>query len=199
MDCSRPGFSVHGVSQPRILGLVTISFSRESSCSCHNPTHLLQCKQILYHWALPYSRGKTQIFSSTVGETQFFSAAFLSWNVKVKVAHSCPTLRPHGLYSPWNSPGQNTRVGSCSLLQGIFPTQGSNPRLLLYQQILYQLSHLGSPSFLGVSFITHTEPFTSDTSCHQVWREGSPQQWAGLGHQLGVLQFSSVLTLSTRR
>ena len=33
---------------------------------------------------------------------------------------------PHGLYSPWNSPGQNTGVGSLSLIQGIFPTQGSN-------------------------------------------------------------------------
>ena len=34
------------------------------------------------------------------------------------------SLGPHGLYSPWNSPGQNTEVGSLSLLQGIFPTQG---------------------------------------------------------------------------
>ena len=33
------------------------------------------------------------------------------------------------IYSPWNSLGQNTRVGSCSLLQGIFPTQGLNPGL----------------------------------------------------------------------
>ena len=32
-------------------------------------------------------------------------------------------LWPHGLYSPWNSPGQNPRVGIHSLLQGIFPTQ----------------------------------------------------------------------------
>ena len=40
------------------------------------------------------------------------------------------SLRPHGLYSPWNSPGQNTGVGSHSLLQGIFPTQGSNSGLL---------------------------------------------------------------------
>ena len=39
------------------------------------------------------------------------------------------SLRPPGLYSPWNSPGQNTGVGSLSLLQGIFPTQGSNPRV----------------------------------------------------------------------
>ena len=33
------------------------------------------------------------------------------------------SLQPYGLYSPWNSPGQNTEVGSLSLLQGIFPTQ----------------------------------------------------------------------------
>ena len=39
------------------------------------------------------------------------------------------SLRPHGLYSQWNSPGQNTGVGSLSLLQGIFQTQGSNPGL----------------------------------------------------------------------
>ena len=50
----------------------------------------------------------------------------------------------HGLYSPWNSPGQNTGVGSCSLLQGIFPTQGSNPGLPHYRRILYHLSHKGS-------------------------------------------------------
>ena len=44
-------------------------------------------------------------------------------------------LRPHGLYSPWNSPGQNTGVGSLSLLQGIFPTQEWNSGLLHYRQI----------------------------------------------------------------
>ena len=55
------------------------------------------------------------------------------------------SLGPHGLYSPWNSPGQNTGVGSCSFLQGIFPTQGLNPGLPHCRQILYQLSHQGSP------------------------------------------------------
>ena len=39
------------------------------------------------------------------------------------------SLRPHRLHSPWNSPSQNTGVGSIPLLQGIFPTQGSNPGL----------------------------------------------------------------------
>ena len=58
------------------------------------------------------------------------------------------SLRSHGLYSPWNSPGQNTRVGSLSLLQWIFPTQGSNPGLPHCRRILYQLSHEGSPRIL---------------------------------------------------
>ena len=63
------------------------------------------------------------------------------FEIQVKVAQSCPTLRPHGLYSPWNSPGQNTGKGSLSLLQGIFATQGLNPGLLHGRQNLYQLSH----------------------------------------------------------
>ena len=54
------------------------------------------------------------------------------------------SLQPHRLYGPWNSPGQNTGVGSHSLCQGIFPTQGSNPGLPHCRHILYQLSHQGS-------------------------------------------------------
>ena len=60
------------------------------------------------------------------------------------------SLRPRGLYSPWNSPSQDTGVGSHFLLQGIFPTQGSNPGLLHCRQILYQLSHQGSPRILDL-------------------------------------------------
>ena len=56
------------------------------------------------------------------------------------------SLWPHGLYSSWNSPGHNPGVGSLSLLQGIFLPQGSNPGLPRCRQILYQLSHQGSPS-----------------------------------------------------
>ena len=59
------------------------------------------------------------------------------------VSHS---LWPHGLYSPWNSPGQNAGVGSLSLLQGTFSTQGLNPGLLHCRQNLYQLSQQGSLS-----------------------------------------------------
>ena len=55
------------------------------------------------------------------------------------------SLGPGGLYSPWNSPGQNTGVDSLSLLQGIFQTQESNSGLLHCRRVLYQLSHQGSP------------------------------------------------------
>ena len=71
---------------------------------------------------------------------------FTSWTCE-----SCSvvpdSLRLHGLHSPWNSPGQNTRVGSLFLLQGILPTQGSNPGLPHCRRILYQLSYQGSPSW----------------------------------------------------
>ena len=56
--------------------------------------------------------------------------------VKAKVAQLCLTL-----CDPIDYTGQNTGVGSLSLLQGIFPKQGSNPSLSHLRQILYQLSH----------------------------------------------------------
>ena len=46
------------------------------------------------------------------------------------------SLQPHELYSPRNSPGHNSGVGSLFLLQGIFPTQGSNPGLPYCRRIL---------------------------------------------------------------
>ena len=58
------------------------------------------------------------------------------------------SVRPHGLYSLWDSPGQNTGAGNLSLLHGIFPTQGSDPGLLHCRWILYQLSHKESPRIL---------------------------------------------------
>ena len=57
-------------------------------------------------------------------------------------------LWPRGLYSPWNSSGQNAGVGSLSLLQAIFLTQGLNPGLLHCRWILYQLRHKESPRIL---------------------------------------------------
>ena len=58
------------------------------------------------------------------------------------------SLPPHGLYSPWNSPGQKTGVSRLFHLQRIFPTQESNPGLPHCRWILYQLNHKGSPRIL---------------------------------------------------
>ena len=70
------------------------------------------------------------------------------------------SLWPHGLYSPQNSPSQNTGMGSLSLLQGIFPTQGSNPGLPHCRRILYQLSREESPRILEWG----AYPFSSGSS-----------------------------------
>ena len=70
------------------------------------------------------------------------------------------SLQPHGLYSPWNSPSQNTGVGSLSLLQEIFSTQGWNPGLPHCRWILYQLSRKGSPRIL--EWVAY--PFSSGSS-----------------------------------
>ena len=63
------------------------------------------------------------------------------------------SLWPHRLYSPWDSPGQNTGVGNLSLLQGLFPTQGLKPGFPLCRRILHQLSHKGIPRMLKVQSI----------------------------------------------
>ena len=71
---------------------------------------------------------------------------------RLSVSHSVVSdfLRPHGLQPtrllcPWDFSGKNTGVGWHSLLQGIFPTQGSNPGLLHCRRILNLLRHQGSP------------------------------------------------------
>ena len=70
------------------------------------------------------------------------------------------SLRPHGLYSPWNLLGQNTGVGSLSLLQWIFPAQESNQGLPHCRQILYHLSHQERPGIL--EWVAY--PFSSGSS-----------------------------------
>ena len=68
------------------------------------------------------------------------------------------SLWPQELSSPWNSSGQNIGVGSLSLLQGVFPTQGSNLGLLHHRRILYQLRHKRSPRIL--EWVAY--PFSAD-------------------------------------
>ena len=80
--------------------------------------------------------------------------------VKVLVAQSCLTLcnpmdySPPGSYVHGDSLGKNTGMDSHSLLQGIFPIQGSNPVLLHCRQILYCLSHLGIPLYRTLPRVT---------------------------------------------
>ena len=95
------------------------------------------------------------------------------WNTENE-SHSVvsDSLWPHGLYSPRNSPGQNTRVSNLSLLQGIFSTQRLGPGLLHCRWILYQLSHKAKPEkqkminkqkILSMNFQSVTGSVTLDT------------------------------------
>ena len=98
---------------------------------------------ILYVWLHP------MLVGSSFPESESESPSVMS-----------DSLWPHGLYSPWNSPGQNTGVCSLALPQGIFPTQWLNPNLPHYKWILYQLSHMGSPRIL--EWVAY--PFSSRSS-----------------------------------
>jgi len=103
---------------------------------------LITCKcpfSLLYCW---------NCGGSTLEKSEFliWKSSFREKKVKMKVAQPCPTLCNPMDCSPWNSPGQNTGVGNLSLQ--IFPFQGSNPGLPHCRQILYQLSHQGSPRIL---------------------------------------------------
>ena len=111
MYCPPPGSSVHGISQARKLEWVAIPFSRGSSKP--RDQTLVSCigRWILYHWATR-------------------EASWLNYYLVIQSESRSDvpdSLQPHGPYSPWNSPGQNTGVGCLFLLQGIFPIQGLNP------------------------------------------------------------------------
>ena len=82
-----------------------------------------------------------------VNATTMAIFAIESEKVKVLFGQSCPdSLRAHGLYlGSWSSLGKDTGLSCHSILKGIFLTQGSNLGLLHYRQILYCLSHQGSP------------------------------------------------------
>ena len=108
------------------------------------------CRQILYQLSYQGSpvpakgAGKCpccSVIGNALGKCQFVV------EVKWSASHSVmsDSLLPYRLYSPWNFPGQNTGVGSLSLLQGIFPTEGSNPGLPQHRWFLYQLGYQGSP------------------------------------------------------
>ena len=88
----------------------------------------------------------------------------LQEKVKVSCSVVSYSLWPYGLYHTWNSPGQNTG-NSHSFLQGVFPTQGSNPGLPHCRWILHQLSHKGSPRTLEWA----AYPFSRESSRFRNW------------------------------
>ena len=132
MDCSLPGSSVHGILQARILERVAIPFSRGSSQPRDGAWVSCTASRIFTSWA-------------TSGSPLLLEVKVRKWSRSV-VSDLCDHgLQPTRLHRPWDFPGKSTEVGCLFFLQGIFPTQGSNPGLLHCRQTLYPLSHQGSP------------------------------------------------------
>ena len=139
IDISPPGSPTPGILQARILERVAISFSntwkwkvKVKSLSC---VQLFTTPWTAAHQAPPSMGFSRQEYWSGV---PLPSRCLVKWNESGSIMFN--SLWSHGLYSSWNSPGQNTGVGSLSLLQGIFPTQWSNPGHPLCRCILYHLS-----------------------------------------------------------
>ena len=109
----------------------------------------------------------TTILFYPSGEKTHTGNTHINFLSEVKIAQLCPNLWDPQLDSPWNSPGQSIGLYSCSLIQGIFPTQGLNPSLLHCRQLPYQLNHRGSPRVLEWA----AYPFSSRSSQprNQTW------------------------------
>ena len=137
-DASKTFGFLHGV------GMAFPSF-----CFCF-PTHhcnvravfLLQHLELTYLYLPNTDTDMESMLSKSVGQSMPSSESVSPSVASDSEPMDCNPSRP---LCPWDSPGQNTGVGSLSLLQGIFPAQGSNPGLTHCRQILYQLSHKGSP------------------------------------------------------
>ena len=125
-----------------------------SGCLTSGPA-TCPCSTIAWSGSMEPVRPKKKIFTkcekwhSTVWAYNIIqSNSEILFILSLKVKAVFDSLLPHGLYSPLNSPGQKTGVGTLSLLQGIFPTRGLNQSLPPWGQILYQLRHKGSPRIL---------------------------------------------------
>ena len=108
-------------------------------------------------------------------------------------------LWPHGLYRPCNTLGQNTEVGSFSLLQGIFPTQGSKPGLLHCRRIVYQLNHKGSPRILEWVAYPVSSGFSqpkNQTGCPALQADSLPTELSGSPSLFISVAYKSVFQVS---
>ena len=114
-----------------------------------------------------------------------------AWCERASRSVMSDSLWPHGLFSLWNFPGQNTGVGSRSLLQGIFPIQESNWGLLHCRRILYQLSYQGSPSCLtGLSMwlVVKNPPANAGDTGSTAGLKRSAREGNGKLHQYSCLE-----------
>ena len=145
MDCSPPGSSVQGILQARILEWVAIPFSRDFPEPGIEPRSPALAGRFFTIWVTR----EVHYFTLKVFENTGWPPSYVS--LKAKVTQLCPTLcdpldyTVHGILQARVQ--KPTGMGSLSLLQGIFPTQGLNPGLLHCKQILYQLSHQESQEY----------------------------------------------------
>ena len=116
--------------------------------------------------------------------------------VKVFVAGSSPTLCElwtvaRQAICPWDFPGKNTGAGCHFLLQGIFPTQRSNLGLLHCRQILYYLSHQGSPRAccLPIREINPRPPMTGGDTHHYTNKDHQNSLTYNLNQKLYIIQY----------
>ena len=121
-----------------------ISLQSSSWPSCH------PCVCLLLYWTRCPQQGQCLLWLSVSVLPVTISDFYPVKSESERCSVMSDPLRPHVLYSPWNSPVQNTGVLSCSLLQGIFPTQGSNPGLPHCRRILYHWSTREAPSTSNV-------------------------------------------------
>ena len=150
MDCSPPGSSLTGLSGQEYWSGLPFPSPGELPDPGIKPMFSV-FPTLVGGFFTTEPPGKPSLFGIQGSWTRFLrSLVLLIFNVSGSEILSVmsDSLQPPGLHSPWNYPGQNAVAGSLSLLQGIFPTQGSNPALPHYRQILSQLSHQGSPRIL---------------------------------------------------
>ena len=159
IDGSPPGSSIHGILQARVLEWSAIAFSKYDAWHKINS---IKISAIIFLILV--------LFKMIWQEKHLKVINYQLLHIYESESHSVMSnsLWPHGLYSAWNSPGQNTGVGSLPFLHGIFPTQGLNPGILHYRKILYQLSHKWSPRIL--EWVAY--PFSRGSS--------QPRNWTGV-------------------
>ena len=136
MDGNLPRSVVQGIFQAKILEWAAISFSRGSSQARDRTWVSCIADRCFTVWAPREA-------------SHLYFILYYILNYSHTILH---TILQSYVLCRWSFPGKNIGVGSLSLFQGIFPTQGSNLGLPHCRQILYCLSHQGNSIF----WVNHT-------------------------------------------